>query len=84
MVVKVFWQENCPNCPTAKELGKKLQDNGVEVEFHDVKDIDGLAQAAIYSIMATPSIVVSEGNNEEVKSWRSVVPSADEVMAHVK
>ncbi len=77
-VVKIFWQDSCPNCPPAKSLGKKLQGEGVQVEYHDVKDVNGLSEAAFFDIMGTPSVVVAEGARE-IAAWRNGAPSYDEV-----
>ena len=78
MEVKIFWQENCPNCPPAKELGKKLEEEGVKVEYYDVKDVDGLTTATMFGVMSTPAVVISEGDNE-IASWKEETPSIEEV-----
>lgn len=80
MIVKIFWQEQCPNCPPAKELGKKLEaEDGVEVSYHNIKDPDGLSEAVIFEVMSTPSIAVCDDNGEELKVWRGSIPSIDEI-----
>ena len=79
--VKIFWQETCPNCPAAKELGKKLQATGVTVEYHNVKDADGLTEAVMHGVMATPSIVVVADDGTEKAVWRGSTPKFDEVKA---
>lgn len=79
MRVKIFWQENCPNCPPAKELGKKLVENGHDVQYFDIKDSDGLTEAIMFDIMTTPAIVVADDSNKEIQSFLDNVPSFDEV-----
>ncbi len=83
MEVKIFWQEQCPDCPPAKELGKKLEEQGVNVSYHDIKDVDGLAAAAMFGIMSTPSVVVAEGDSE-IASWKGEVPAIEEVKKHLE
>jgi hypothetical protein len=83
MVVKIFWQEECPNCPPAKDLGKKLETNGVDVAYYDVKDLVGLTHAIKHSIRSTPAVVVADEDDRELKIWRSKVPSLDEVKSFV-
>jgi hypothetical protein len=83
MEVKVFWQEQCPDCPPAKELGKKLEEQGIKVSYYDIKEVDGLATAAMFGIMSTPSVVVSEGDSE-IASWKGEVPSLEEVKKHLE
>lgn len=83
MEVKIFWQEQCPACPAAKELGKKLEQEGVKVTYHNVKEVDGLTTATLFGVMSTPSVVVAEGDNE-IASWKEEVPSLEEVKKHLE
>ena len=83
MEVMIFWQEQCPNCPAAKEMGKKLEEQGVKVSYHDIKEVDGLTTATIFGIMSTPSVVVAEGD-KEIASWVSKVPPIEEVKKHLE
>jgi len=78
MIVKIFWQEGCPHCPTAKNLGRDLESSGVKVEYYDIKSIDGLAEATFFSIMSTPSVVVTTDNNES-KIWKGKIPEMEEL-----
>lgn len=84
MVVKIFWQAKCPYCPSAKKLGKKLKDEGVKVEFHDVRSVDGLAEAAYFNVMSTPSLIVINEENKEVAGWRGKVPTVKEIKEILK
>jgi hypothetical protein len=79
MVVKIFWQEQCPNCPPAKELGRKLETAGVDVAYYDVKELVGLTHAIKHSIRSTPAVVIADDDDRELKIWRTKVPSIDEV-----
>ena len=83
MTIKIFWQEKCPNCPPAKRVGEALAAEGHRVEYHDVKDISGLTQAIKFDIKATPTIVIADRTDKEIKSWRSVVPELIEIKAHL-
>lgn len=75
MKIKLFWKENCPQCPPAKTLVADFD----EVEYFDLEESDGLAEAAFYNIMATPSILLIDEKGREVHSWRGIVPSAQEL-----
>ncbi len=77
--IKLFWKENCPKCPAAKELARKLEQRGVKVEYYNVETVEGLAEANMYMVMSTPSIIVVEGEDEEVAAWRGSVPEENEL-----
>jgi glutaredoxin len=79
MIVKIFWQNECSRCPQAKELGKELEENGVKVEYHDVKNLDGLAEATYFNVLSTPSIIVVDDDQKEVNGWRGETPEIKDV-----
>jgi len=83
-IVKIFWQENCPHCPDAKKLGKKLEKDGVKVEYHDVRTVDGLAEATFFDVMSTPSIIIVDGKNKEIISWCGKIPDIEEVRKYLE
>lgn len=80
--LKVFTKKDCPMCPAAKSLGEEIKKEGkIEVEFYNVDQADGLAEAQLYSVLATPTLVLCEDNEdeEEIKSWRGEAPGRDEI-----
>ena len=78
MKVKIFWQKNCPHCPEAKNVGKQLEKE-IVVQYFDVSTVDGLAEASYYSIVSTPSMVVLDKNENEIKIWRGKTPRIEEI-----
>jgi thioredoxin-related protein len=74
--MKVFWQKDCPNCPKAKEIGKKLEKE-LKVQYCDVDTVDGLTEACLYQVMSTPSLVVIDEKGEEIESWKGILPEID-------
>ena len=70
MTVKFFWKQDCPKCPSAKAMVSTM-DN---VEYFSLDEPGGLAEAAFYSIMATPSVVISKADGSEVVAFRGDVP----------
>ena len=78
MVVKIFWQPECPKCPKAKELGETLKSEGHKVEFHNVKEVDGLSESLFYDVLSTPSVVVVE-NEEKKAAWYGEVPDIEKI-----
>ena len=78
MKIKIFWQKNCPNCPEAKNVAKQLEKEA-EVQYFDVDTVDGLAEASYYDIASTPSTVVLDNNENEIKIWRGKTPHLEEI-----
>lgn len=82
MKIKIFWQENCPNCTKAKDLGKILAEE-LEVQYYNVDTVDGLSEACLYQVMSTPTIILVSENKEEIESWRGMVPEIDYIREKV-
>lgn len=84
MLVKIFTQAQCSNCPPAKELGKKLEREGVKIDWQDTSTIDGLTEAQFYSVLSTPTIVITDDEGGEIKSWRGETPAIKEIKKFLK
>ena len=80
MRIKVFWQAACPNCPLAKDLGAKLEEQGKDVKYYDIKEPDGLTEGVMHDVMSTPSIIIVDDSDNEIASYRSDVPKMDEIL----
>ncbi len=79
MRIKLFVKRSCPRCPQAKALTQGL----TAVEQYDMDQVNGLAEAAFYGVLATPSIIVTDETGKEVASWRGEVPSKAELKAQI-
>lgn len=79
-MIKIFTKEGCPKCPPAKELAQELKDKGENVEVYSLDDPDGLAEASMYDVMATPSIIVTDSEGGEIKSFRGETPRVEDVI----
>jgi len=78
--VKIFTQPDCKNCPPAKQLAEELEKEGkIEVELYDIQEADGLAEAQIFGILATPSTILCDKDEEEIKGWRGKTPNKEEL-----
>lgn len=77
--VKIFTKRQCPKCPAAKEVGDELKVRGVKVIDYDLETIEGLAEAAFCGVMATPTIIVEDGEDHELAAWRGTVPTPQEI-----
>ena len=77
--LKVFVKQDCQKCPAAKEVATRFP----ATEVYDVEQADGLAEAAYYSVLCTPSIVVVDESGSEVFAWRCTVPTPKDVSEHI-
>lgn len=80
MKIKIFTKKTCPKCPPAKELGEELINRGAEVIYYDMETPDGLTEASMFNVMATPTIILVNDNDEEEKSFRGSVPKIEEII----
>ncbi len=77
--IKIFIKKQCPKCPAAKDMGVQLKTRGMRVIDYDLETIEGLAEAAFYGVMATPTIIVEDGEDNELAAWRGTVPTPQEI-----
>ena len=80
--LKVFTKADCPKCPAAKLLSEEVQKEGkTKVEFYDVDQPEGLAEAQLYGVLSTPSLIICKDSaeEEEVASFRGETPSKEEL-----
>ena len=78
MKIKIFWQKNCLHCSEAKNIGKQLEKEAA-VQYFDIDTVDGLAEASYYDIASTPSMVVLDDDDKEIKTWRGKTPRLEEI-----
>jgi glutaredoxin len=78
MKIKIFIQPNCPNCPSAKKLGQELLKQGADVEFYDIKTIEGLTESLMHNILSTPSLIILK-NSEVITEFLAQTPKIEEV-----
>jgi hypothetical protein len=77
--LKVFVKQDCQKCPAAKEVAGRFP----ETEIFDVEQAEGLAEAAFYSVLCTPSIIVVDEGGSEVFAWRCSVPTSKDLAEYV-
>jgi hypothetical protein len=70
VTIKLFVKEGCPRCPEAKLACVGLSD----LEVFDVDEVDGLAEARFYGVLATPSVLIVDAQGHEVAGWRGQAP----------
>ena len=70
MRIKVFVKDDCPRCPAAKHAVDGLDG----VEFYNISEVDGLAEAAYHSVLSTPTVLVVDTGGSEIAAWRGEAP----------
>lgn len=70
MKLKIFTKVDCPNCPAVKKIGKKLEEKGAKIEWHDLDEEEGLSEAVYFDVLSTPALILMDENDNEVKAWR--------------
>jgi len=77
--VKVFVKDGCYKCPSAKEVGAALKEDGLEVLYYDLDTVDGLAEASYYGILSTPTLIVEDRDEKTLADFRGVVPTPQQI-----
>jgi arsenate reductase-like glutaredoxin family protein len=78
MKIKIFTQPSCPNCPEAKKLGQELLNQGIDVEFFDIRTPEGLTESLMHNILSTPSLIILK-NSEIIAEFLAKTPKIEEV-----
>jgi len=86
MLIKFFTKCDCPRCPAAKKLISDLRiaNRDLRIEEFDVNTVDGLAEAAFYSVMSTPSIIICDDDGKEAAGWRGETPTVKNLELKIK
>ncbi len=83
-IVKIFYKDDCPMCPMAKNLKDRLIEQNIGVHYLNVETAEGLAEAAFHRVMAIPTVFVEDEAENEIGAWRGSVPQMDEVVRAVR
>lgn len=79
--VKIFYKDDCPMCPMAKQLGESLKEKNIGVLSYNTGTAEGLAEATFYRVMALPTIVAEDEMENGLEEWRGRVPLVEEVLS---
>jgi glutaredoxin len=82
--IKIFTKAECPKCPAAKEIGSILQREGLQVNYYDLETPDGLAEAAFYSVLSTPTIIIEDQDERILAGWRGSIPTLQEIQGVIR
>ena len=76
---KLFTMSGCVRCGAAKKLAEVLRNDGYQVEKYDMNTIDGLVDSAFHSVLSAPSLLLVDGNDNELYGWRGNMPTTAEI-----
>ena len=76
MEIRVFIGKDCAKCEPAKNLARELEARGYNVEIFDTSTLDGMAEAAYYSVEKTPHIIA--------ESFGEICPDPDNDQAELE
>ena len=79
--IKLFWKQDCPKCPAAKQVSNSLKSAGFNILDYNLDTADGLAEGAYHGVLSTPTLLVIDENDKEVLQWRGDVPTLEEIKA---
>lgn len=82
--IKIFTKAECPKCPAAKEIGGILQQEGLQVNYYDLETPQGLAEAAFYSVLSTPTIIIEDKDEKILAGWRGSTPTLQEIQGVIR
>jgi hypothetical protein len=76
MYLKLFWKEGCKKCVQAKEI---CRGSGIKVVEFNIGTVEGLAEACYHQVSLTPTIVLVDDNDKELKVWNSILQAKKEL-----
>jgi len=87
MRIKVFGKDGCAKCETTKNklkhfIAKWDVKEKVDLDFHDMGTIDGMAEGAYNDVLQIPTTII-EKNNEILARWDGEVPNSEEVKEYL-
>ena len=88
MKIKVFGKKDCAKCETTKNkfnhfISKNNYSDKVDLEFHDMDTVDGMAEGAFCDVLKIPTTVI-EKEDTTIARWEGEVPNSEEFKTHFK
>ncbi|MFH2138622.1 MAG: thioredoxin family protein [Candidatus Omnitrophota bacterium] len=87
MKIKIFGKNNCAKCETTKNkvrhfVTKWEADDKVDIVFHDMDTIDGMAEGAYHDVLQIPTTII-EKEEKVLDRWDGEVPHSDKIKEHL-
>lgn len=87
MKIKIFGKKGCAKCETTKNkikhfVAKWEVEDKVNLDFHDIETIDGMAEGAYHDVSQIPTTIL-ERDNEIIARWDGEVPHSEKMKEHL-
>lgn len=87
MKIKVFGKKGCAKCETTKNklkhfLAKWEVEEKVNLDFHDMETVDGMAEGAYNDVLQIPTTII-EKDDQILARWDGEVPNSEKVKEHI-
>jgi len=83
---EVYGKTGCARCECAqKKISHILTKTGhageVDLTYHDMDSIDGMAEGAFNDVHAVPTTIARDASGQPVARWDGLLPPSADVMA---
>lgn len=75
--VKLFVKDDCPGCSEAFRAVEGIS----ALLVYNLGDMMGLAEASVWGVDLTPSVIVVDSAGREVAGWRGEAPEPSQLRA---
>jgi len=87
VVVSLFGKNGCAKCySTKRKLSHFLRlwglENAVELRYHDMETVDGLAEGMFHDVGAVPTTIVHQGSRK-IARWDGRIPKSGELKLYL-
>ncbi len=89
MKIKIFGKDNCGKCQSTKNkikflLAKLEMEDKVDVYFHNLDTVDGLAEGAFHDVSDALPTTIIEKSDEVIARWDGEVPLTENIKEHLE
>jgi len=88
LLIEVFGKTGCARCKSARDkldhlIRKAGRADDVDLVYHDLETIDGLAEGAFNDVTTVPTTILRSEAGEVVARWDGRLPPSAEVNAYL-
>lgn len=79
MVLKIFTRGDGPESRDAVELGRRVNDEGYDVEYFDLDDQATQSLTDLYDIHSAPAAMVTTEDGKLIEIWQGEMTTESEI-----